>query len=32
MKFMELEKALGAVEEHRRTGDFYEKEKNGQIS
>jgi uncharacterized protein YodC (DUF2158 family) len=31
MKFMELEKALGAVEEHRRTGDFYEKEEDGRV-
>ncbi|MBZ4688372.1 MAG: hypothetical protein JG764_2005 [Clostridiales bacterium] len=23
MKFLELEKALGVVEEHRRTGDYY---------
>lgn len=31
MKFLELEKALGAVEDHRLTGDFYEKEEKSQV-
>lgn len=31
MKFYDLEKALGAVEEHRKTGDFFEKEAEGVV-
>lgn len=31
MKFFDVEKALGAVEEHRKTGDFYEKDAAGVV-
>lgn len=32
MKFFDLEKALGAVEEHHRTGDYYEKEEDRRVN
>lgn len=32
MRFYDLEKSLGAVQEHRKTPDFYEKEKEGVVT
>lgn len=31
MKFFDIEKSLGAVEEHRKTGGFYEKDEEGTV-